>query len=415
MFTFFFQMLQIFKVIFNTLYIFLYYKLRNENNTKIIMAICDELSEINTFYVKAIQWNIHSSFKLNNELEQYFKKFSSNVPFTNEDIDLPIFCHIQSHLKKTNQELIFDSKPINSGTVAIVFKGTFNSKPVAIKCLRKNIYKTINSGIDDITFIFKIIIYICSFFTTVNNAFINIIYDNKKLLLEQCDLNNEFNNLKKFKDYFKENDKIVIPNVYDEFKEYSSEVIVMDFLEGKYIYDLSNEEMKLYDETLQTFVFDTYVFHKNIHGDLHSGNVLFMSNNQVGIFDFGIVNTITKIQSNRILSIMISMYSKNSKLLVNNLIKLICLSSDNVKEISDLLYKNNTILINGFFKDNENIKTQDILLLLSILNGLNIQLDINMSNIILSLISSIGFIEKTNNNPFDVTFTNYLKRNNLLV
>ena len=410
------NLLKLFKIFLNTLYIFLYYKLHNKNNNEIIMAICDELSKINTFYVKAIQWNIHSSFKLDNELEQYFKKFSSNVPFTNEDINLHIFYQIQSNIDKTNQELIFDSKPINSGTVAIVFKGTFNSKPVAIKCLRKNIYKTINSGIDDITFIFRIIIYICSFFTTVNNAFINIIYDNKKLLLEQCDLNNEFNNLKKFKDFFKDNEKIVIPHVYDEFKDFSSEVIVMDFLEGKYIHDLSKTEVDLYYETLQTFVFDTYVFHRTIHGDLHAGNMLFMLNNQIGIFDFGIVNTITKIQSNRILSIMISMYNNNSRLLINNLIQLICLSSKNVKEVSDLLYKNNSTLINGLFKDNENIKSQDILALLSILNTLDIQMDVNMSNIVLSLLSCISLLEKTSNNhPFAVTFKKYLKNNNLLV
>ena len=91
------NLLKLFKIFLNTLYIFLYYKLHNKNNNEIIMAICDELSKINTFYVKAIQWNIHSSFKLDNELEQYFKKFSSNVPFTNEDINLHIFYQIQSN------------------------------------------------------------------------------------------------------------------------------------------------------------------------------------------------------------------------------------------------------------------------------------------------------------------------------
>ena len=74
----------------------------------------------------------------------------------------------------------------------------------------------------------------------------------------------------------------------------------MEYIDGHKITDITEEARKEYTVMVSKYFFVSTIIHKNFHGDLHSGNVLFIDNGdddynndipryQVGIIDFGIV------------------------------------------------------------------------------------------------------------------------------
>ena len=79
------------------------------------------------------QYNI----KDNHELQNYFKHFSSNVPYTLCELQysISLLNNAVEYAKSRNEDMVIenDFKPINSGTVALVFKGKLNNTPIVIK------------------------------------------------------------------------------------------------------------------------------------------------------------------------------------------------------------------------------------------------------------------------------------------
>jgi predicted unusual protein kinase regulating ubiquinone biosynthesis (AarF/ABC1/UbiB family) len=71
-----------------------------------------------------------------------------------------------------NDKLVIENNyiPINSGSVALVYKACLNDKPVVVKVLRHNIKKNIEEDICFLEYFFNNILIkiIINFYTTVN-------------------------------------------------------------------------------------------------------------------------------------------------------------------------------------------------------------------------------------------------------
>jgi ubiquinone biosynthesis protein len=359
-----------------------------------IINICEELRKTNVLYVKFLQWNIQDYCNIDDELKQYFYKFSSNVPYSNSDIDYHLINEIHTKFKN---RIIFGESPINSGTTALVFKGNMDGKSVAIKILRKNIYEQINLGIDNIQSFLTKAIYFLSFFYKCNINLKSLVNNNKQLLLDQCNLLNEIKNIDLFKKKLFHSHSIVIPHVYKEFTEFSNNIIVMDFLDGENIQDIKTEKMYKYRASVQNFILNSYILFKVIHCDLHIGNIILLDNNQVGIIDFGMIIEISSTQSNNILKFFLSLANSNVKLLIisitnilinnnNDIAKIQCIIKEPLKTIeTDLFNTEKKVCINKLIRT--------IRIILTKINGIS-EINPKASHILLSIISSIKTLDK---------------------
>ena len=373
---------------------FIKYSLSFITYNVMIINICEELRKTNILYVKIVQWNIQDYCKIDNELKQYFYKFSNNVPYTNKDIDYELINQVQTHFK---DQLIFDDIPINSGTTALVFKGNMEGKPVAIKILRKNIYEQIIVGIENIQTILNRSIYVLSFFYKINTNINSLINNNKQLLIDQCNLLNEIKNMELFSEKVVSHSNIVIPRVYKQFNEFSNKLIVMDFLDGHNINDINVEKAREYHKVVQQFILNSYFVFKTIHADLHVGNLILLENHKVGIIDFGIIIEINNKQCNNILQFFIGLSNANVNIIKKTITNLLILHEsdiDKIKNIIDeplemirpnLLNKKEKICINNLIKAIRMIVTK---------LDENINVHPSAPQILLSIISSINTLEK---------------------
>jgi predicted unusual protein kinase regulating ubiquinone biosynthesis (AarF/ABC1/UbiB family) len=376
------------------------YKLSLINYNLMIINICEDLRKNNILYVKIVQWNIQDYCNIDEELKQYFNKFGSNVPYTKKDIDFDLINKIQLHF---NNILKFENNfsPINSGTTSLVFKGKLNEKQVAIKILRKNIFNEINFGIENLVFIMNIIIYFLSFFyNDLNNNFISLIYNNKNLLLSQCDLLNEVKNIDLFKKTIGcfPNGNIIIPHIYNEFTEFSNNIVVMDFLNGKTVSDFNNSDLIKYNLIVQDVILNSYLLYKVVHADLHTGNIILLDNCKVGIIDFGMIIKISSYQSNNIFKLFLSLANSDVNLLMKSIACILYSQNSDLSKIqiiikdaielikADLLNKNKKLCINNIIKVIR-------IILIKINNNNKININSEASHILLSLISSLNTID----------------------
>ena len=275
---------------------FYYYFLRyfsNRINIKferlnLIKKTSIKLLNLNVNYVKIIQALCFEKDYLTDEEQDYLITFTNNTPYNDNDIDYNLIEHLK------NNGVDFDScVPINSGISAVVYKGEYNKKEVAIKILKNNAELKMFHCIDTLEFIFNILSKI-PFIKNYN--FENLLKLNKKLMLEQVDFIIEKNNMIKFKNSCKHYEYINIPNVYNLFSisnkennqenndkylndlKYSKNYIIMDFINGfnfTELIKLKNKNLNnIYGENILRFALIGTLMTGSVHCDLHPGNFI---------------------------------------------------------------------------------------------------------------------------------------------
>jgi predicted unusual protein kinase regulating ubiquinone biosynthesis (AarF/ABC1/UbiB family) len=284
-----------------------------------------KLSKINILYIKFFQWVINDTIYNNEELKNIFINFSRNVEYINDDIDYLSLLDLVN-----NKDIRLESiEPINSGTISIIYKGYIkdNNKNIVVKLLKKNIETKLINSIDFFKLLTKIanyIPYICYFNLE------NIINENSEILLEQTNFLQEVKNIENFKNGFLENDKIIIPNVYKDFTINNNRLIIMDYISGENVYSLSLEDRRIFTELLYEFIFDCLFEKKIFHGDLHTGNIIFIKENEndkiihkIGIIDYGIVTYIDDKIKELVFKFFMYLFDKDFinlfKFIINNL------------------------------------------------------------------------------------------------
>ena len=379
-----------------------------------VINICQELIKVNYFYVKFLQWGIQDCYNIDSELKEYFKQFSTNVPYTDEDIDFEVLNKIQTRIESTNRELILynNGVPINSGTVALVFKGKLNETPVAIKLLRKNVHQKIKNGINNVLNLLKIYNYIMAFIYKPNTQLIDIIHNNTELLLEQCFFDKEVENLEFFKKKMEQRKSIVIPEVYKEFTNISNKIIVMVFLEGRIFNNIESSELGLYAETIRMFVFECLFIHHSIHCDLHFGNIILLDDYKIGIIDFGLVIYNSKKFTNCVFSILLAIQNVNIRLLLENLMKILIIDEEDIKKVRPVLYENSALILGSL----EHINIKDIITVINLIRFIDVKLNPLLCKNLLSILSCLGMLEKIGERkPIKTLFSDYLKKTQLRI
>ncbi len=230
-----------------------------------------------------------------------------------ESLDLACICEYQTReerkRKKTEAELkasrerrakafieifdSFDTDPIACGSIAQVYKGVLDGKPVAVKILRPNLIDLINidlSILDDFKPVMKKLLGVGRNFDI--DAFLLEI---REMLTREVDLRIEAVNIRRFEDNFKNVKNVSAPKIYPDYC--STNVLTMEFIQGIQIKDaidmqIPQSKKSEYTRTITKSYLKQVYIDGFYHADPHGGNMLVEENDTIAFIDFGAVGSI---------------------------------------------------------------------------------------------------------------------------
>jgi tRNA A-37 threonylcarbamoyl transferase component Bud32 len=387
------------------------------NDVKLHTLYCiEKISKVNMFFIKLLQWIVNEDN--NEEIKNICKNFGNNVYYHESEKRLDNLLLVKEYLHNKNINISINENPINSGTIALVFDGYYDGKHVIIKQLRPNIREKLIKSIELMLFIG----YIFSYFQSSQSLQIyEIIKNNKDNLLTQLDFKQEVNNILEFSEKNKNNEKINIPYVYSYITDKFNDIIVMEYIEGKNIYDLNLEEsnsyIKPYNQLLMYSLLENQIF----HADLHSGNIIFMKNKKIGVIDFGYVIRFEKQTSKKLFIFYKLIYNRQLKKLAKFVIEDLCediSSNNNSHEIErKTLYEEMHIVFSSrtAFNGKRPIELNDFVFVNNILKKINKKVSKEFMNLALALgpcCSLVSIIKKSEfENSFKLLFFDYIRDN----
>ena len=319
----------------------LLYKCKFYTYDEYIKQLALKLSKENIFYIKFIQAACTTKHPLiTDDITKYLNTFTDHAPYTSSEIDAE---SLERLIKEYSIEIKRPFVPIKSGTISLIFEGTTSTnEPIIIKCKRFGIDKKIQDSI----FYMNHLISISKRFSHIKNLNINDIYnENKQSIIDQLSFDIEVRNIELF--YSKWNkyglNYVKIPKVYSEITKQVPNVIVMERIIGKTIYEIEHEDKDEYAKLLAQFNFKSVFYDAIYHGDIHPGNVFFIKelksesdysddddevcsddngdygkeksiyNYKIGLIDFGIIGVLTREMQNTIFQLFKGLYEKEHK------------------------------------------------------------------------------------------------------
>lgn len=340
----------------------------HQNYESFIIGLTNKLVEINILYVKLFQAIALNNNIIDDKINNTLIQFVDKAPWTESEIDYNMLTILEK-----DHDIIFDQplKPINSGMISLVFKGKNGStgEEIVVKMKRKNIKQTLTTGINDLLLFLNWMLYIPS----INKFQIaNVITKNIDLIKYQTNFVQEVKNIQVFRKMCKYLKYIEIPNVDASITDKYNDIIIMNFIDGKPIGKIEQEDYDGFSRIIMKFVFVSTFLYGKIHGDLHSGNILFIKNDnsntnkyKLGILDFGLIYEINSETKDGIFSIVSNLYSvptlELSEIIINSsLIEPL----EQIKELEKEQYDNMITIVCAFtekhIKQNDKVNQMDI-------------------------------------------------------
>jgi len=336
--------------LFNTFCIFIseiVFLFFHQNREKFVKRLALKLSKKNILYVKLFQAIALNRNLINDEINNELMKFTDTAPYDNNDIDSNLLNKVKDEY---NLKCDF-YEPIKSGMISLVFKlyDENEDRNVILKMKRRNIDQHLSVAIDNVRFF----VYILSFIPYLNTFDITSVFNkNIDSLKQQLDFNQEVENMREVTDKCKNLKYIKIPHAYNKVTEKYPNIIMMEFIEGKTIQEIAEEDYSTYASLLLKYGMVSFLIHGVTHGDLHAGNILFLKNGinqepQIGLLDFGIVLRIEDKTRNDFLNIASNMFISPSRQMARDLMYLYIepievlknLPNNHFEDILDILEK----------------------------------------------------------------------------
>ena len=189
-----------------------------------------------------------------------------------------------------------DPKPLASASISQVHVGYLQSgEKVAVKVRRPNLKEMIEL---DAELMLTIIDFLEKHFKTVKEFNLKgVIYQFKRTTLNEADFEIEAQNIKIFRENFKDYPDFYVPKCFEEIS--TSEVLITEFIEGIKISDIKKLKEKNYDlKLLAEKLTDAYfkmVFKDGVyHADPHPGNLFVLEDGTICAVDYGMVGFLSK-------------------------------------------------------------------------------------------------------------------------
>ncbi|AFZ71931.1 ABC1 kinase family protein [Natronobacterium gregoryi] len=159
----------------------------------------------------------------------------------------------------------------------------------------------------------------------------NLADDFEEIILEELDFEREASVMAEIGDNFVDNDRIVIPETYDD--RCSERLIAMEFVEGRKITEDDALEAAGTDSTeIATLIARTYLQMGLVdgvfHADPHPGNLAVSDDGQLIIYDYGMSQRLTRQEQDEIVDLYRTLVQRDVDGLLNSLIALEVLEPD---------------------------------------------------------------------------------------
>lgn len=288
-----------------------------------MIELINAISRRGPIYVKVLQSLAGTSGFLSPEVQDFLTGFSDNVPYGCNDERYNYILERVSYVSGKHPELLVSNisdMPIHSGTISLVYGARIGDTPVVIKCNRQNIRVRMVKAIEEAEFIVSALELIPSIRAL---SLSRVLSENRMSLLDQTSMSQELENMTEIRTKMFDRDYIVVPKPYPEFTRTFDDILVMEKLSGKSVRDVSLDEAEEYGTLLAQQCVDSITNDSVYHADLHSGNILFISDGgtkKLGLLDFGIVGRLNESERLTLSSFYISLGMGNYDDVVNSLI-----------------------------------------------------------------------------------------------
>lgn len=271
----------------------------NNNNT-IFIDMLLEIAKTDIIFVKVLQAIAFNGNFIDKNIHDQITQFSDNVPYDTSDIDYNVIMKMLTNTPFTFADP--SCMPIRSGMISLVYalkhKGTGENYIIKVK--RKNIDERVNESINNMSGLLYFISILFKWWFSFD--IIDVVSRHLELLRDQLDFVQEHANTVEAYNNLNDLDYLRIPKIY-ECEDLSGRAIIMEYLPGTHINNIPKVDQKHYRDLVLKYFFASSMLHNKFHGDLHTGNVLFIDNGsesdvefdsetpryQLGIIDFGIV------------------------------------------------------------------------------------------------------------------------------
>lgn len=304
-----FFILNVFYIIFSELGLYCIFK----NYASFIDRITMRLASINILYVKVFQAIALNNSLIDDYTNNKLLRFTDNAPWTDDDILYEELIQLAKDEKLEINSSFFI--PINSGMISLVYKYYHKEtkEPVIVKMKRRNIEIKLAGAIENL----KACLYILSFMPIIKKYQIaDVVKKNIDIIYHQTNFDEEVKNMKKMKLNCKNLKYVKIPYVNEEVTIKNPNFILMEYIDGLKINEIHESDYDGFANVVMKYGFVTTIVHGFTHGDMHSGNVLFIKDEKdekypykIGVLDFGIVYEIDSTYKNTLFDVFTEMFA----------------------------------------------------------------------------------------------------------
>jgi ubiquinone biosynthesis protein len=205
----------------------------------------------------------------------------------------------------------FDTLPIASASLSQVHKAmTKDGKTVVVKVQRPGIKEIIDADME----ILKDLVNLLEKYIPESKQYDprGISDELRKSIRREIDFNNEARNIEVFRENFKEEKSVFVPQVFWDMT--TSKVLTMEFIDGVKISNLAELEKRGIDRKLLANIGGKMVFKQIFedgffHADPHPGNLFALEGNIIAPVDYGMMGRLSETTMDELADLLISVVS----------------------------------------------------------------------------------------------------------
>jgi len=186
----------------------------------------------------------------------------------------------------------FDEKPYAAASIGQVHRAVLNSgREVVVKVQYPGVDRSCDSDLKQLRLTLKL-----GGLIKMPKASVDALFDEIKARLhEELDYEQEARNLCRFREFHKQHDFVIVPEVISELS--TGHILTLEYVEGDHVNELNSQDytdkiINKIGHNLFNMLADQLFVFKQIHGDPHPGNFAFRPDGAVIVYDFGCVKVL---------------------------------------------------------------------------------------------------------------------------
>ena len=214
-----------------------------------------------------------------------------------------------------------EENPMASASIGQVFRAKLKTgEKVVIKIQRENIRPVVEADLGIMKNLAKTLEKYYDDLKRMNIS--EIVESFEKMLNEELSLNNELNNMLRFANNFKNDNRIHVPVVYKTLS--NDRILTMEMIEGFKITDAENIikigiETKKVARTGLDLYLTQFLKHGFFHADPHPGNIFIKENGQIVFIDFGAMGRLYPNERELLINLIIYSLKKDVKKMIETI------------------------------------------------------------------------------------------------